>query len=286
MENLDSLKIASKLLKSQREKLKISIEEVSVELRLDKKIIEEIETRNFSNFKNYVFLKGYLKNYANYLGIELDLPEMKRGKKSKLYNKSNFKKNNKQILTKYSKLLAILLIIIVALTFMEQKKFNDNSAEDNNIISKEKDSNNKVIIKDNNLKENLNYYEGKNNLDLNKNNSANNDTENSNSDENKQKNEELDNLVNNIDKNALPANSKDNLVIEYTEDSWTEIIDSFNNIVFFDLVKKGKILEFNILPPFEILLGDATVVNIKYNNKKIQVPFNPGNKVGKLKIKN
>ena len=69
MENLDSLRIASKLLKSQREELKISIEEVASELKLDKKIIEEIEIRDFSNFKNYVFLKGYLKNYANYLGI-------------------------------------------------------------------------------------------------------------------------------------------------------------------------------------------------------------------------
>ena len=37
MENLDSLKIASKLLKSQREKLNLSIDEVSLELRLEKK---------------------------------------------------------------------------------------------------------------------------------------------------------------------------------------------------------------------------------------------------------
>ena len=76
------------------------------------------------------------------------------------------------------------------------------------------------------------------------------------------------------------------LEIFYNEDSWTEIIDSYGNIVFFDLAKQGKTLEFNILAPFEILIGNATVVDIKYNNKKISVGYiNPNNNVGKIKIK-
>ena len=76
------------------------------------------------------------------------------------------------------------------------------------------------------------------------------------------------------------------LEIFYNEDSWTEIIDSYGNIVFFDLAKQGKTLEFNILAPFEILIGNATVVNIKYNNKNVSVGYiNPDNNVGKIKIK-
>ena len=76
------------------------------------------------------------------------------------------------------------------------------------------------------------------------------------------------------------------LEITYKGDSWTEIIDSKGDIIFFDLVKRGKTIKFNILAPFEILLGDATVVNIKYNNKLISIPyFNPDTNVGKIKIK-
>ena len=76
------------------------------------------------------------------------------------------------------------------------------------------------------------------------------------------------------------------LEIFYNGDSWTEIIDSYGNIVFFDLAKQGKTLEFNILAPFEILIGNATVVDIKYSNKKISVGYiNPNNNVGKIKIK-
>ena len=82
MENLDSLKIASNLIKSQREKRGITIEEISIELKLEKKIIEDIENRNFSNFKSYLFLKGYLVNYANLLDVKISLPEVKKQKKS------------------------------------------------------------------------------------------------------------------------------------------------------------------------------------------------------------
>ena len=75
------------------------------------------------------------------------------------------------------------------------------------------------------------------------------------------------------------------LYIEYKLDSWTEIIDSSGNIVFFDLVKKNKSIKINISAPFEILLGDATAPIIKYNNKIIDVPyFNPDTKVVKFKI--
>ena len=74
MKNIDSLKIASKLLKSQRESLQLTIKEVSVELRLEERIIRDIEDGNFTGFKSYLFLKGYLLNYANLVGANISLP--------------------------------------------------------------------------------------------------------------------------------------------------------------------------------------------------------------------
>jgi len=75
------------------------------------------------------------------------------------------------------------------------------------------------------------------------------------------------------------------LEIEYKGDSWTEILDSNGNIIYFDLVKDGDTLKFNIAAPFEVLLGDARVVKVKYNNDIIEVPYiNPDTNVGKYKI--
>ena len=61
---------------------------------------------------------------------------------------------------------------------------------------------------------------------------------------------------------------------------------NFTDKEFTNLVKKGKTLKINILAPFEILFGDATVVNIKYNNKVVSIPyFNPDTNVGKITVK-
>ena len=57
--------------------------------------------------------------------------------------------------------------------------------------------------------------------------------------------------------------------------------------MFFDLVKKNDVLKLVVKAPFEILLGDATVANIKYNNKNIIIPYiNPENNVSKIIIDN
>ena len=279
MQNIDSLKIASKLLKSQREKKGYSIEEVCIDLRLKKEIIIDIENGNFSNFKSYLFLKGYINNYANLLNITVDLPEVKNKRKKKIIsnngnNKKNFKKNKNLII--YSSLAFVIFlsffIIKNNINFEEknvsvQEKKSDiyvegvnNFPNDNEIVEAKE-----IIIDDDKIKvEKLSSKKiGEPVLESN--------------------NREIENKISFYEK----IGPKPLLLISYNGDSWTEIIDSNGDIIFFDLVKNGDTINFNILAPFEILLGDATVVNIKYNNKEISIPyFNPDTNVGKIKVKN
>ena len=279
MQNIDSLKIASKLLKSQREKKGYSIEEVCIDLRLKKEIIVDIENGNFSNFKSYLFLKGYINNYANLLNITVDLPEVKNKRKKKIIsnngnNKKNSKKNKNLII--YSS-----LAFVIFLSFFIVKN-NINFEEKNVSVQKKKSDSDLEGI--NNFPNDNEILEAKEII----------------IDNDKIKIEKLSSKKS--DKPVLESNngkienkisfsekieSKPLLLISYSGDSWTEIIDSNGDIVFFDLVKNGNTINFNILAPFEILLGDATVVNIKYNNKEISIPyFNPDTNVGKIKVKN
>ena len=281
MENLDSLKIASNLLRSHREKLNLSIKEISLELRLEETIIRDIESANFDNFSSYLFLKGYLKNYADFLEIKINLPEYKERKKPKIK-----KEKNKVVRKSYiNYILALVVLVLIYFFLIENNKIvaeaenktiliqKDSVSRDkddaekiykeektDNIItpyketieslSKEIDSKLEVIIDDS--KENLN--------------------EKSTADSNEKPLELIQDQI---------------LIIKYSDDSWTEIINSNGDIVFFDLVKGGKSIKIKILTPFEILLGDATAVNIKYNNKVVKIPyFNPDNNVGKIKINN
>lgn len=277
MENLDALKIASSKLKSQREKLNITIEEVSAELKLEKEIILSIENNNFSMFKSYLFLKGYLNNYANFLNIEVYLPELK--KKNSI--KFKIKKNKHKIRIKKNSLFkGILLLFFITITFLFYKTNTNLVVENNAVLEKNKsiDTGNTNLNKE---KDNssVEVEEDQSNIPIAEFNAD------------LQQKDKLDNktdiAISIPESNVQISDVIDEklLEIEYNGDSWTEILDSNGDIVFFDLAKDGDTLKFNIATPFEVLLGNARVVKIKYNNDIIAVPYiNPDTNVGKYKI--
>ena len=309
MKNIDSLKIASKLLKSQRESLELSIKEVSIELRLEEKIVRDIEDANFTSFKSYLFLKGYLLNYANLLGVHISLPGVENktknsnedGDADKIVKAEKYKK--KYLFMLFPVILLILVIYKVQSNDYSISKINNTDDlksipglplkntkesrqsvekkllnENGEINAKEDDSHNTVLseVSDRIPLDVLTKYliDGQesvredNDIPL----------------KNKSVVKSSNTIIIGVDPEIVAVGKK--LEIFYDGDSWTEIIDSYGNIVFFDLVKKGKTLEFNILAPFEILIGNATVVDIKYSNKSVSVGYvNPDNNVGKIKIK-
>ena len=281
MENLDSLKIASKTLKKNRERLKFTTKEVALELRLDQKIIDDIEKGKFEKFNNYVFLKGYLKNYANFLGVKIDLPDIKEEKKilkKRNQNKKKIKSDNK--IPMQPIVIGISILVFIFIFFIFQKSNPEQLAiQKSNLIEK------KIVIqeKEINLKNELNNNETntKNNLISKRNDELIDEIKILKADESNAIDKDINsNNVNNTE------NINNILSIDYNGDSWTEIIDSYGNIVFFELVKNGTKLKLNIDAPFEILLGNATVVNIKYNNIKVDAQYvNPENNVGKVKIR-
>ena len=277
MENLDALKIASSKLKSQREKLNITIEEVSAELKLEKEIILSIENNNFSMFKSYLFLKGYLNNYANFLNIEVYLPELKKKNSIKFKIKKN---KHKSKIKKNSLFKGILLLFFITITFLFYKTNTNLVVENNAVLEKNKsiDTGNTNLNKE---KDNssLEVEEDQSNIPIAEFNAD------------LQQKDKLDNktdiAISIPESNVQISDVIDEklLEIEYNGDSWTEILDSNGDIVFFDLAKDGDTLKFNIATPFEVLLGNARVVKIKYNNDIIAVPYiNPDTNVGKYKI--
>ena len=281
MANSDSLKIACKTLRKNREKLNITTQEVAIELRLDQKIIDDIENGNFEKFNNYVFLKGYLQNYANFLGVKIDLTDIKKEKKiqEKIGKKNKKSTSNKRIPTKQIKfLISFCFFIFIIFYFLKSnQEFQDEKQSD-------------LSVKQLPRKENINLT---NKSDNNETNTSDNLVSKINNGINDKieilKTDELKSSINK-DINSDNLNKSDAinnvLSIDYSGDSWTEIIDSYGNIVFFELVKNGTKLSINIDSPFEILLGNATVVNITYNKNKVNVQYvNPENNVGKVKIK-
>jgi len=313
MNNIDSLKIASKLLKSQRESLKLTIKEVSIELRLEERIVRDIEGANFTSFKSYLFLKGYLLNYANLLGVHISLPGIEtKNSNSDVGVDVDVDSDKIAKLGKYKKNYLFMIFPIIFLMLLIYKMqssshsiYKINNSDDAGSIPEMSAQSIKEQLSpvekkplDDNLKINIKEIDAQK-IGLSK-------------DLERQKikdltKDQIDEKEFVVGSNSVPLKNKaavksnntiiigvdpeivavgKKLEIFYNGDSWTEIIDSYGNIVFFDLAKQGKTLEFNILAPFEILIGNATVVDIKYNNESISVGYiNPDNNVGKIKIK-
>ena len=312
MKNIDSLKIASKLLKSQREDLKLSIKEVSIQLRLEERIVKDIEDANFISFKSYLFLKGYLLNYANLLGVSISLPGVENSTPAR--NKdTNISANTNKItkLGKYKKNylflifpIILLILVIYKIQHNSQSISKINNTDDMKSISEISTQNikdprpsaDKKLLDDS---KGINIKEADAKKTFLSRDLARQQAEDLTKEPVGEKDFASNNSVSLERRDAIKLNNTiiigsepeivavgKKLEIFYNEDSWTEIIDSYGNIIFFDLAKKGKTLEFNILAPFEILIGNATVVDIKYNNKRVSVGYiNPDNNVGKIKIK-
>jgi cytoskeletal protein RodZ len=60
------------ILRKAREAKKLSVEQVHRETKISAEVIESLEQDDFSSFASETYLKGFLRNYASFLGLEPD----------------------------------------------------------------------------------------------------------------------------------------------------------------------------------------------------------------------
>jgi hypothetical protein len=90
------LSVIGHILKDKREKNLLSIEYISNNLCLQRSLIESIENGSWENLPHIVYVKGYVRKYAELLGIyDQILPYIVDNQLEKDVEKSNNLKNNK-----------------------------------------------------------------------------------------------------------------------------------------------------------------------------------------------
>jgi len=60
------------IISEARKKAKLNIPDISKELKISKKYLEGIEADDYSSFPGDAYIMGFLKNYADYLGLDSD----------------------------------------------------------------------------------------------------------------------------------------------------------------------------------------------------------------------
>ena len=66
------VKTLGERLKNIRERANISIEEISKVTKINKKYLEYIENDDYFNLPSDVYVRGFLRSYSNFLGIEAE----------------------------------------------------------------------------------------------------------------------------------------------------------------------------------------------------------------------
>jgi cytoskeleton protein RodZ len=61
------------------------------------------------------------------------------------------------------------------------------------------------------------------------------------------------------------------LQFRFSGDCWVEIRDGNDELIYADLRGDGDSLDLNGLPPFTITLGDATVVELRYQGEPVVI---------------
>ncbi len=78
-----------------------------------------------------------------------------------------------------------------------------------------------------------------------------------------------------VDKVEQPT-GPENLMLAFNAECWTEVFDASGKRIAFGLYKNGRVLTLSGIAPFQLKLGDPSVVEIQYQDQIIEGEFTPG----------
>ena len=111
-------KILGDVLKNARENKGLSLDEVALETKIQKRYLADLEDENFEDMPGKVYERGFLRTYAEVLGLEkkvvLELHDEIRGEKKAEETDEEEHHEERQKRSKLKIFLGILIIVFVA----------------------------------------------------------------------------------------------------------------------------------------------------------------------------
>ena len=238
------------ILKSEREKKLLSIENISEELKVSKSIILELEDDNISKDYNLVYYIGHLRSYCNYLNLDpkIIIDKFKIqisytvNEEIKEIPKPNFQNNKFKYIRLFSPTLIIIIFSSFYLLFIKE---TNNSLEF-------------ALIPD--LPESyIPVIEKTNLVDVEK------------------KSEFSPNLSKNIENfsysSAVASNTPnesdvDNTVtLKILNSTWLQLRDESNNIIISQLMNKGEEYTYKLNDNYNVTSGNAGNIMVIINGE-------------------
>lgn len=291
----NSLNIGKRLIEA-RDNLDLTCDDIASRLNLATEVIVKIDKNDFNQDIPTAFVRGYIKSYATQVGLDTG-PMLKEFDRlsgviapslSRVQSISTFSTKRKEL--RSSHLLFKIVSILILLVFLSlagwelwkriispvtETQQSTNANLDLNSQGKLPGNGNQIALEINES-DNTSIIEEKidNNQTVNNQTSSLSDIEQENS-----SNEVMDNssqvsgtqasLTNTT--NLLESDtdigsdlSMTSLVLDFSSDCWVKITDARGEVIALGVKKSGKHMPVEGVRPFNVILGDPSVVIMKY----------------------
>lgn len=278
------------LLRNARLSKKLSVEDVARQLRLSVPQIDAIEREDFEKLPGRTFLRGFIRNYANL--VQLDpapllkmLPESARiisthentPFKNKQISFSSQRKNSKN---NSLVIISIVFLVIAGIYFLSGDNFLNKEFSNQNVVSDVKIESKTAFVE---IPLPLPAVT-KNTTAIRVKQAA--ESENSGNDQANSLSASIESetpasIDNPVTQPAptvqepgnpvVPSGNKDHLVFKFTADSWIRVVDGSGSSLLEQLKIAGSEQTVTGKKPFSIVIGNASGVNLTYNDKTIDI---------------
>ncbi len=245
--------LVGEILKKTREEKKLTVFDVSEELKISREIFENIENNTLPKDIDIVFVLGHLRSYCSFLGLNHNELIDKFKKEHLPEKKQKIEIERPRIEYKYlfsNKLISFSLILVIFVSFYFL------------FIEVEKPAREYAIIPD--LPENYISIVEKSNL----NNSVVNENIKTSEIQNFAEKEDLSNSSSVI---ASLPNLKDQkspiITLKFLNDTWVQVRDKNNEIIFSQLMNKNDEYSYDLYSNYSITSGNAGHIMVLINQK-------------------
>lgn len=287
-----------------REQQGLSVTEIAKAIHLSEDVITAVERSDVSALPDPIFVQGYLRAYAKYLGVSVEgtLEEYARAVphrlESELSPRSALPKQATSE-TPHIKIVSLLLIaiIVAAAVYGSYSYYSEivstrNEFEDDSELLLPDISNSGQSDVYNEMEDNFNapadYEQNSENIfiqnekvvDVVDKESV--DIVSEQPDINKVEESDAEPTI-----TATQTTATGDDVIELTayQNSWVEIVDANNTKLYYNLIVQDHSLSFKGTSPFKVFLGNAPAVEIKVNDTSVDMTkFVRSNKIAQFEV--
>ena len=266
--NTSSLPSPGAVLRLNRENSSLSQEEVSIALNVTLTKVKNLEADEFEKMHSEPFTRGYLRSYAKLLKIDgeslISCYDQYIGEPATTATHSDDKhlKGETNNGAGIGKVLLIALLLFAAAWFILEGL--DSSAVDSNKTE--------VIERVDDQVEMLDELVSA----------------------------EVENDIVNIDSTSVTeiieeavqveaatpyVKPLDKLTFVFTDECWVEVTDSSDDVLFADVKQGGEILDLQGVAPFNVILGNASAVELTLNDEPVDSQPKSGRKTMKFTVK-